>query len=460
LTRSFVFGFTEPYLFDRPISTGFTLFSSRYNFDQAQQEALLLQQSVSINPQYVQNYAQNSDGFTIFAQYPLRKLSFARFGLNYGLTRTNIKSFNQASTLLFESLQYQSLTGPSALNGIISSTITPSISYNTVNNPINPTGGKSFFYSAAFSGLGGNVNTITNVFDVKYFHPLNKRRNVLGLHASVAHTTGYAGKEVPPFSRFYMGGESDIRGFDIRSISPVTFIPENVNTPLSYHSSTCVGGVCTFTVPSIVYVATLPGGDLQGYGNIEYRIPIVGTIVQSSLFLDAGTDGVLRHSALQLNSAGYQSLINPSMAGAGMSALPDATLPPPLGSGLTQKLALAPGTNFLLRSSAGIEFVVQLPIIQAPFRIYYAYNVHRLYQQIVAKPPYIDYTEICEPPNTPGELVACPNPGEVGTLPSMFKGDIWNLDLRPRLQQILDNPGRLNYFEPKTTFRFTVSRTF
>src|SRR5438094_3687938 len=160
LTRTFMFGFTEPYLFDRPISTGFTLFSSRYNFDQARQEAILFQQSVSINPQYVQNYVQNSTGFTVFAQYPLRKLSFARFGLNYGLTRTNIKSFNAASSLLFESLQFRSLTGPSALNGIVSSTITPSISYNTVDNPINSTHGKSFYYSVAFSGLGGNVKSI------------------------------------------------------------------------------------------------------------------------------------------------------------------------------------------------------------------------------------------------------------------------------------------------------------
>ena len=60
LQRSFMFGFTEPYLFDRPISTGFTIFSSRYNFDQAKQEALLLGQSVSINPEFVQNYTQNS----------------------------------------------------------------------------------------------------------------------------------------------------------------------------------------------------------------------------------------------------------------------------------------------------------------------------------------------------------------------------------------------------------------
>src|SRR5260370_25241035 len=253
-----MFGFTEPYLFDRPISTGFTIFSSRYNFDQARQEAILFQQNVSINPQFVQNYVQNSTGFTIFAQYPLRKLSFARFGLNYGLTRTNIKSFNQASSLLFESLQFRSLTGPSALNGIVSSTITPTISYNSTDSPINATHGKSFYYSAGFSGLGGNVKTITNVVDMKYFHPINKHRNVIGFHFSAAHTTGYAGQEVPPFSRFYMGGESDIRGFDIRAISPVTFIPESTRTTLTYHTSGCPRGISTFTVPPLISVPTLP----------------------------------------------------------------------------------------------------------------------------------------------------------------------------------------------------------
>ncbi len=78
LQRSFMFGFTEPYLFDRPISTGFTVFSSRYNFDQAKQEAIAFGQSVSINPQFVQNYTQNSTGFTLFASYPVKRLSFTR----------------------------------------------------------------------------------------------------------------------------------------------------------------------------------------------------------------------------------------------------------------------------------------------------------------------------------------------------------------------------------------------
>jgi outer membrane protein insertion porin family len=452
LTRTFMFGFTEPYLFDRPISTGFTIFSSRYNFDQARQESILLQQQVSINPQYVQNYVQNSTGFTVFAQYPLRKLSFARVGLNYGLTRTNIKSFNAASTLLFESLQFRSLTGPSALNGILSSTITPSFSYNTIDNPINSTHGKSFYYSVGFSGLGGNVKTITNVVDMKYFHPVNKHRNVIGLHFSAAHTTGYAGQEVPPFSRFYMGGESDLRGYDIRAISPVTFIPELTAAPFSYKDSSCGGCVRTFTIPTLIYVATLPGGDLQGYTNVEYRIPIVGNIVQTSLFLDTGTVGVVRRDALQLNGAGFQNLLEPQN-------FPNAQLPPPQGAGLTQQLAIAPGTNFRVRGSTGIEFVVQLPIIQAPFRIYYAYNIHRLYQQLVARNPFIEPGWICEPSDR-NPLVPCPSGINSGYYPSNLLPDEW-ASVKSEIQnQILNNPGRLNYFEPKTTFRFTVSRTF
>jgi outer membrane protein insertion porin family len=464
LSRTFMFGFTEPYLFDRPISSGFTIFSSRYQFDQAKQEALLTGQSVSINPQFIQNYVQNSTGFTLFASYPARRFSFARFALQYGLTRTNITSFNAASTLLFESLQFRSLTGPSALNGIVSSTITPSVTYNTVNNPINPTGGKSFYYALPFSGIGGNVKSISNIVDFKYFHPVNKRRNVIGVHLSGAYITSFGHttsvcpavaissapctpetvpNEVPPFSRLYMGGESDIRGFDIRSISPVTFIPEATRQTISYKDSSSGGAIRSFTVPVLTYVATLPGGDVQGFGNLEYRIPIVGPVT-AGLFVDTGTDGILRRNALQLNPAGFQSLLGPGQ-------FPHA----PQLDGLKQQLAIAPGTNFRLRASAGIEFVVQLPIVQAPFRIYYSYNVHRLHEQLVAKAPFLEPDEIIRKCIDFGGGSGC-NQTPINPLSTSQYAQ----EIAPLLQLIQDNPGRLNYFEPKTTFRFTVSRTF
>ncbi|HXY01134.1 MAG TPA: outer membrane protein assembly factor BamA [Candidatus Limnocylindrales bacterium] len=435
-SRNVMFGFTEPYLFDRPISSGFTIFSSLYKFNQAQQAALLTGQQVSINPQYIQNYNQNSTGFTTFASYPLRRYAFTRVALTYGLTRTNISTYNQASQLLFTQLEYRSIAGPSALNGILASTITASISYNTIDNPINATRGRSYFLSTAFTGgpIGGNVNTITTTGEYKFFHPINHKRNSLGFRFMSAWTTGYGGKEVPPYSRFYMGGENDLRGFDIRGISPVTYIPSVVNHAISFPYQ---GRSVSINVPMVAYTITFPGGDIQGVGNVEYRIPIAGP-VGMTLFADLGTNGILNRSALRLNPTGVQT-INQQF---------------PLVN-QTDQLQIAPGTNFKLRSSTGVEFNVNLPIVQAPFRIYWAYNPLRLHQSLFA--PYAQV-------NARNVAITCYNMGLLNPIvpynpsnPNIESCD--PIVLQP-LQTILQNPGGLHYFEPRSTFRFTVSRTF
>jgi outer membrane protein insertion porin family len=92
----------------------------------------------------------------------------------------------------------------------------------------------------------------------------------------------------------------------------------------------------------------------------------------------------------------------------------------------------------------GIEFGVQLPIVQAPFRIYYAYNLNRLHSEIISPPTFIE-------------------PKDIANLKNAFNGidpTIYPLQIQPQLSFLLNNPGRLNYFEPKTTFRFTVGKTF
>jgi len=431
--RNIVFGFTEPYLFDRPISSGFTIFSSLYKYNQAEQAALVTGQSVSINPEYIQNYNQNSTGFTAFASYPLKRYAFTRVGITYGLTKTNITTYNQASELLFTQLQYRSIAGPSALEGILSSTITTTISYNTINNPVNATSGKSYFYSLAFTGgpIGGNVNMITNTGEFKYFHPINKKRNAVGVRFLGAYTAGYGGKEVPPYSRFYMGGENDIRGFDIRAISPITYIPSTFNQLVTFPCNQC--GInprtVSFPVPLLAYTITFPGGDLQGVANFEYRIPIAGP-VGMTLFLDTGTVGILDKSALKLNQTGVDNI---------NQLFPLANQP--------AQLQIAPGTNFKLRASTGVEFNINLPIVQAPFRIYWAYNPLRIHQTIVA--PFDQLNR--------GNLdLMCQSAGITDPLHPNQCSPI----ILYQLQPILQNPGRLNYFEPQSTFRFTVSRTF
>jgi outer membrane protein insertion porin family len=432
--RNIMLGFSQPYLWDRPISTGFTIFSSLYKFNQAEQAAVVTGQAVSVNPQYIQDYNQNSTGFTVYASYPMKRYAFTRVGLTYGLTRTNITTYNQASELLFTQLQYLSIAGPSALNGILASTVTTSITQNTLDNPINATRGRSYFYSLSIAGLGGNVRTITNTGEFKYFHPVNHKRNAVGVRFLTAWTTGYGGGAVPPFSRFYMGGENDLRGFDIRAISPVTYIPSVTNQTVLFTDNRRLSGSGfptqgAFNVPLVTNTITFPGADLQTVANFEYRIPIAGP-VGMTLFTDIGTDGIVNRNALRLDPTGVEN-INQQF--------------PLVNQG--QQLQIAPGTNFKLRNSTGIEFNVNLPIVQAPFRIYWAYNPLRLHQTIVAP-----YDKI----NLANLYGTCQALGLTDPLhPNQCDPSILY-----QIQPTLQNPGRLNYFEPRSTFRFTVSRTF
>ena len=428
IQRTVLFGFTEPYLFDRPIATGFTVSSSRFTFNQAQQESILLGQKVEIAPSIEQDYNNNTTGFTLFASYPLRKFSFTRLGLTYGFSDTSIQSFSTASTDLFEALQFQSLAGPSALTGIHSSRLVPTLTYNTVNNPMNPTHGKSLFYSFSFEGgpLGGNVRAITNVLEAKYFRPNYHNRNVLAFHFVSSFATGYGGRELPPYDRLFLGGETDLRGFDIRTVTPIVFIPVGSSTSLSYSDPTHldISGnplTRTITIPVLTYQIAFPGGDTSGVFNGEYRIPIAGP-VSFSLFTDVGTVGILEKSQLQLNDTGFANLL---------TSFP--------GASVNKTLQIQPGTNFKLRASSGIEFVVQLPIINAPFRLYWAYNLSRLDQQIVA----------------PASIFTVPDNIKLSLPPGVYQSQFV-----PQINNLLINPQRINFFEPATTFRFAVSRTF
>jgi len=434
--RDVRFGFTEPYLFDRPISTGFTIFTTKFDYNQARQLGLAENTQIAINPALQENYTTNSKGLTVFASYPLRKFSFTRVGINYGYSTTNIQTFSTSAQLLFESVKFTGLAGPSALNGIESSKITGTINYNTVNNPQNPTSGKSFYYGISFEGgpLQGNVNTITNSFVTTYFHPVNKRRNVIGLKFQTAMITGYNGTNVPPFSRFFLGGENDVRGFDFYTISPFVEIPEASSQPVTFLNPTVLNAqgrptLQAINVPIIQFLPTRPGGDFENIGNTEYRIPIAGPVTLT-LFNDIGVNGILRKSQLALD---------PSAVTVYQQQYPNPDFP---NLKIASNLPIYPGTNFKVHTSAGVELDVILPIVNAPFRIYYAYNYLRLDDTINGLSGGYALSEAVKNALPPGVL---------------------QTQIAPQLQNtIVLNTQHIpaNLIEPQHTFRFTVGKTF
>src|SRR5579859_3783308 len=316
--RSVSLGFTEPYFLDKPIQVGFRVYLTRFDYNQARETSILYGQDLlplfnGLGTNNLLNYINNSYGFTASASKMLRR-SFARVGLTYGYDVSHIQTLSTAASTYFDYINFLGVNGPNSnsLSGIKTSSVTPSYTYNTVNNPINPTGGKSIFFSTQFAGsfLGGNVNTVRPSLDLKYFKPNPLHRShILAFHFMGNLLTGYGGKVAPPFARTYIGGEQDIRGFDIWGISPIAFVASDATVNVYNNDGTqrtqkiLINGVSTGvpvtqTIP--IYQLIYPGGDTQLIGNFEYRIPIFGPLTMA-LFFDAGVNRILLPGELTMN---------------------------------------------------------------------------------------------------------------------------------------------------------------
>ena len=76
----------------------------------------------------------------------------ARLGITYGFDISDVKTSTTAAASYFQYINFSGVSGPNSLNGIKTSHIVPSYTYNTVNHPITPTGGRSIFASIDFAG--------------------------------------------------------------------------------------------------------------------------------------------------------------------------------------------------------------------------------------------------------------------------------------------------------------------
>ena len=436
LERSINFGFTEPYLFDRPLTAGFNIYFTKFIFDQARGAALLTGQQINLPTalqENLQNYTQASKGFTLNVSYPIRR-SFKRIGITYQLDSSSIVALTTASKTLFDFLQFSGISGPNALNGIVTSKITPSFTLNSLDRALFPHRGSSFFAGIELAGLGGTVRTFRPVVSYKHFIPVNKKRNTVGFNVVGSFLTGYGGLVPPPFQRFYDGGENDLRGFDIRSISPVSFLPTTTSTPLRNPDGSVVPKnpanplQGNYTIPIPVNQIVFPGGDLSVTGNVEYRITIAGPVALAP-FVDTGIEPILRDSQLKISNT-QLDLLNGTVFGC-----------PALDIGLnciggvkqtfSQFLKPLSGTNWVPRMSTGLELQVFLPVINAPFRIYWAYNPLRLDE--IANSP-IPITRSMFPPGAAGDYTFQVSKNAFGP-PYLLR-------------------------EPRKTFRFTVATTF
>jgi outer membrane protein insertion porin family len=498
--RSFQFSFTEPYIKDRPVSAGFSVFAFSQKFFG---EGTFLSQNVNaqqdllgggffndINDENL--FTRDSYGGSIFASAPLsefyrkrRFTQFSRIGASYQLSLSSVKdpevNADPNNPQSFIPVIYKQ-------PNILTSRGTLTFSYDTRNASVDPTSGRELSAAIAVAGLGGDVRTYQPTLSYTQFFPMRRKKSqhpeVFGFRIIAGTVGSFATSSkvrnanslafvdgVPIFERFFLGDEFTIRGYNVRSISPIapvdSFITSRnvvvaqnaTDTPVpvpNFPSSAAALG--TFTGTSGSNVAALPrsftsvGGDTQLLGNFEYRIPIVSDVVQLAAFIDVGSAFNIRTKSDQQFSSEFLSdqpflstvgvltpttcprfggpvavslsslalCNNPNLAASRFFSLvardnrivsqaeleaaqtgdvnPFTLLPagfePVFLRGEAQTNSVVRLSQSLFdsigdyRSSMGMEVRVQVPVINVPFRLIFAYNPNARANQFIDGFPF------------------------------------------------------------------------
>jgi outer membrane protein insertion porin family len=397
VSRNVRFGFNEPYLHNRPLNLGFQVFNSKYDYNATKNYKIAggnPANLTSATQSLLQKYDQTSTGFTLSGSYPIRH-SFKRLGMTYSLNKSTVTTFSAASSTFFQTLAFRSgIQGQNALDGILTSSILFSFTENKLDAVYMPHTGHEISADMQIAGLWGNVRYIQPLIEYKSYHPVKglwfnrEGRNVFAFRLQAEYVHGISGDVAPPFDRFYTGGEADLRGFDIRSATPYGFVPTRVLFNLTNPDGTTVPrdptnpGDGPIQVPIPVYGIASIGGDASFTSNFEYRIPIYARTVSFNIFDDFGMDFATTTSQLRQSPEGIDLLNSPLY---GCPNYVNGACQGGVNIAFSHTINPIAGTNYVPRMSAGGELDVMLPIINAPFRVFYAFNPLRLERDFFAQ---------------------------------------------------------------------------
>ncbi len=183
-TTLYRLNFTEPWLFDIPLSAKLDLYDWKTDYD---------------------TYDKNSIGGGIRLSYPVFDFTRAYIGYNY--EDADIKNISDNAS---ESVK--ELEGKNTI-----SSITTALIYDSRNKRFNPTQGSRHSISVEYAGLGGNVAFTKYIGETGWYIPVFKDI-VTFLHGEGGYVQENSGGILPDYERFYLGGLNSLRGYDWRDI--------------------------------------------------------------------------------------------------------------------------------------------------------------------------------------------------------------------------------------------------
>jgi outer membrane protein insertion porin family len=178
--------FTEPWLFDRPLSAGFDLFNNRRVFI---------------------DYTVNSLGGDIRIGHPIGE--YSRWNAVYRISQDTISAVaDNASVNLLD----QKGTHLTSLVGV-------SLARDTRDSLFETTRGSNSSIGVDFAGVGFGEQWFRTVASTSYFQPAFWD-HVLGMRVMAGYSLGWGSEPVPLFERFFLGGPNSIRSFKAQEVSP------------------------------------------------------------------------------------------------------------------------------------------------------------------------------------------------------------------------------------------------
>ncbi|KMY66450.1 hypothetical protein AAU61_14810 [Desulfocarbo indianensis] len=225
----YTLSFTEPWLFDRPVSAGVDIYDWFREY---------------------LNYDKEAAGVRLRLGWPT-PFDYTRLYTYYTFEQATVSDVADNAARIIRDQKGDHTT--SAVRAILRR--------DSRNDNFNPTHGSDNSVSVEYAGdpIGGTNAFVKAIADSGWYFQI-WWKHVVVVHGRAGWITGHSGGELPIYERFFLGGINTLRGFEYNGVGPKD--PET-------------GDVI--------------GGELMAQGNLEYRFPIVekaGLI--GVLFYDTG----------------------------------------------------------------------------------------------------------------------------------------------------------------------------
>jgi outer membrane protein insertion porin family len=268
LFQNYTASYTEPWFLDIPLAVSLSVFDSKTDLF---------------------TFHQNAAGGAINSSYPLVELGFknigpfslknVRAGLGYQFESVGIGGLSPDTT--YQIAKYKGYTKVSE--------IIPNIRRATVDNPIDPRSGSIESINLELAGIGPGVAFLKMLAHARFYYTFLKSPTFGQWVFSPGITYGIGttlssgqGSELPLYERFFpggVGGQGDVRGYQLYSLGPEVLLLNQNGIPLQIENTggskeLLLDGEITFPILSGLGIRGVVFADAGQAYNISDNITI------------------------------------------------------------------------------------------------------------------------------------------------------------------------------------------